>query len=119
VADTNAVSQLNDMKTLQRTWSDNAISISVQYRLDEMPAIREWLSRNYAENVKSVSFIQHSGHGFIQAPYEAISEERYKEMMSKLRCPATGVDGPQPAEDEDLLASQEAGTCTKNSCPCR
>lgn len=113
-----AIAQLQTMTRLQREWSDNAISISVQYRVAELDTIIEWLRINYNESVKSVSFIQYSGHGFRQAPFEAISAERYHSMVGALQSVAAAPVAAQPAEDDELLNSQEAGACV-GVCPLR
>ena len=80
-----AVRQLEILKTLQTQWSDNSVSVSVYYYKEELEDIKEWLKENYKTNVKSVSFMLHSDHGFDQAPYEEISEEQYKELITKIK----------------------------------
>jgi adenosylcobalamin-dependent ribonucleoside-triphosphate reductase len=75
--DMNAIDQLEVVRRLQAEWSDNAVSCTVYYRMEELPAIREYLNTNYNSNFKSISFLLHSGHGFQQAPLEEISEEEY------------------------------------------
>lgn len=111
VRDINAIKQLEYMKTLQHDWSDNAISISVQYNVDELPVIRQWLAEHYTASVKSVSFIQHCGHGFKQAPYEEITEAEYKRICGELSIDDLLPTAPQPVDDEDLLQECEKGVC--------
>lgn len=77
--DTTAIEQLEFVKRLQTDWSDNAVSCTVYYKKEELPAIKKWLKNNYNDNVKSVSFLLHSEHGFAQAPYEEITKEQYEE----------------------------------------
>ena len=77
-----AIDQLEVVRRLQAEWSDNAVSCTVYYRLEELPAIIEYLKANYCENFKSLSFLLHSGHGFDQAPLEEITEEQYYEMVN-------------------------------------
>jgi hypothetical protein len=84
-ADMSAIDQLEVVRRLQREWSDNAVSCTVYYRLEELPAIKEYLREHYADNFKSISFLLHSGHGFAQAPFEEITEEQYNELVSKTR----------------------------------
>jgi ribonucleoside-triphosphate reductase len=80
-----ALDQLEVVKTLQRDWSDNAVSCTVYYRLEELPTIKEYLKQNYSENFKSLSFLLHSGHGFDQAPYEEITKEKYDDMVANTK----------------------------------
>ena len=82
--DITAVDQLEYVKELQTNWSDNSVSCTVYYKKEELPAVKEWLRKNYASSVKSVSFLLHSDHGFDQAPLEEITKEQYEEMVSGL-----------------------------------
>jgi ribonucleotide reductase alpha subunit/intein/homing endonuclease len=80
-----AVTQLELVKQIQTVWADNAISVTVYYRKEELPEIKEWLKNNYDNSIKSVSFLLHSEHGFAQAPYEEITEEQYLSMIKNLK----------------------------------
>jgi ribonucleoside-triphosphate reductase len=83
--DMSAIQQLELVKQIQSVWSDNAVSVTVYYRKEELTEIKEWLKNNFEENIKSVSFLLHNEHGFVQAPYEEISEENYNKMSSKVK----------------------------------
>lgn len=83
--DTTAVKQLELVKELQANWSDNAVSCTVYYKKEELSEIKEWLKSNYKDNVKSVSFLLHSDHGFVQAPYEEIDQEHYDRMVKRVK----------------------------------
>lgn len=78
------IAQLERQKWLQTHWADNSVSITVYYLPEQLPAIREWLDKNYTEGVKCTSFLRHSGHGFDQAPLEAITKEQYWEMRGSV-----------------------------------
>jgi ribonucleotide reductase alpha subunit len=83
--DMSAVRQLDLVKQIQREWSDNAVSCTVYYKKEELGEIKEWLRKNYKNNIKSVSFLLHSDHGFVQAPYEEIDEKTYERLRSKTK----------------------------------
>ena len=83
--DMTAISQLETVKWLQEVWSDNSVSCTVYYRKEELPEIKKYLSKNYKNNHKSLSFLLHSDHGFKQAPYEEITKEAYDELVAKTR----------------------------------
>ena len=83
--DMQAVQQLDLMKKIQTVWSDNAVSVTVYYRQHELDEIKTWLEKNYADNIKSVSFLLHNEHGFAQAPYEEITEEEYSRGIEKIK----------------------------------
>jgi len=80
-----AIDQLELIKILQSDWADNAVSCTVYYKKEELSEIQDWLSKNYKNNIKSVSFLLHSDHGFVQAPYEEIDQDQYEKMVKKVK----------------------------------
>ena len=105
-----AVDQLEVIKRLQSEWSDNAVSVTIYYRKEELEPIKEWLRLNY-KNVKSVSFLLHNDHGFDQAPMEAITKEEF-DKMSKAVTPITSLAAIS-MEDVDIQ------DCDTGACPVR
>ena len=105
-----AIDQLEVIKRLQKEWSDNAVSVTIYYRKEELAAIKSWLKDNYV-NVKTVSFLLHNEHGFDQAPLEEISKEKYEEMSAMVK-PLVSVDGVR-FEDLDIT------DCDSGACPVR
>lgn len=79
-----AVDQLNYVKRMQTDWSDNGVSCTIYYKKEELPEIKEWLTVNYNNNLKAVSFLLHSDHGFMQPPYEEITKEQYESYASRV-----------------------------------
>lgn len=103
-----AIDQLEIVKRLQTEWSDNAVSVTVYYKLEELDAIRQWLKDNYTDNVKSCSFLLHNEHGFKQAPYEEITKEQYEELSAKV-IPIT--------KGNINLEEDYSGECANGVCP--
>lgn len=83
--DMSAIDQLETVKWLQEVWSDNSVSCTVYYRKEELPEIKKYLSKNYKNGHKSLSFLLHSEHGFKQAPLEEITKEQYDQMVANTR----------------------------------
>lgn len=108
--DMTAITQLEVVKELQNNWSDNAVSVTIYYKKEELPEIKEWLKINYNDNLKSVSFLLHSEHGFLQAPLEEITEDQYNEMV-KTTTPIVNIN---EISDETILESFE---CEGGVCP--
>lgn len=106
--DVTAIDQLETIVELQKNWSDNAVSVTIYYKKEELDGIREWLSKNYNDSLKTVSFLLHSDHGFVQAPYEEITEKEYKEMI-KGKTPITNVEISE--DDVDQLGDCAGGVC--------
>jgi ribonucleotide reductase alpha subunit len=67
-ADMTAVEQLEWVKRMQTEWADNAVSVTVYYRKEELADIQAWLEKNYDKSVKSVSFLLHADHNFPLPP---------------------------------------------------
>ena len=109
IKDTTVEEQLEVIKELQSNWSDNSVSATVSYKMEELDNIKKWLNENYNDNIKSVSFLLHNEHGFDQAPLESITKEQYEEMSAKVK-PITNCN----IEEEDIKDSFE---CVGGMCP--
>ena len=105
--DMTAVKQLELVKKMQTKWSDNSVSVTVYYHLNELEEIKEWMKENYENSLKTVSFLLHSDHGFAQAPYEEITKEQYEKRVSKLKQIANVQSGETLTELE----------CAGGACP--
>jgi len=108
--DMTAVDQLEVIKRLQAEWSDNSVSVTIYYRKEELDDIKAWLKENYV-NVKSVSFLLHSDHGFVQAPMEEISRETYE----RLKDGTTPITSLTQINMEDI----DIQDCATGACPVR
>jgi hypothetical protein len=93
----------------QTEWADNNVSVTVYYRKEELPEIKDWLSKNYTNKVKSVSFLLHSDHGFNLAPYEEITKDAYIKLKSKIKNDIIYIDKLNNLSIESLEC--EGGAC--------
>lgn len=109
-SNTKAIDQLEMIKWVQTNWSDNSVSVTVNYRKDELTEIKDWLSKNYTKNIKTVSFLLTNDHGFAQAPYEDITKEVYEDMMKKV----TPITSVEVINESDMEESQ---SCESGHCP--
>lgn len=107
--DMTAIEQLEWVASMQKDWADNAVSVTVYYRKEELEEIKSWLEKHYDKNIKSVSFLLHADHNFPLPPYEEISEEEYRKAIAKIdmsvQIQATAFD------DLDL------DNCATGACP--
>jgi hypothetical protein len=106
-----ALDQLEVIKKLQTEWSDNAVSVTIYYKKEELDGIKTWLKSNYNSNLKTVSFLLHNEHGFAQAPLEEITKEQFEELKSKVT-PILGMDSIL----EESVSSDTLG-CETGVCP--
>jgi hypothetical protein len=108
--DTTVIKQLDMVAKLQHIWSDNAVSVTAYYETPELPALKEWLKDNYEKSIKSVSFLLRDKHGFLQAPYQSITQEEYEAMAAKIT--------PLATFSEDVSGDAIAGIeCEGGACP--
>jgi ribonucleotide reductase alpha subunit len=76
--------QLDVLKMAQKHWADQSVSVTVYYKKEDIPKLKEWVATNLPY-LKSISFLCHNDHGFKQAPKEAISQEQYEKLSSKIK----------------------------------
>ncbi len=107
-----AIDQLDRQAWLQTHWSDNAVSLTCYHDKDEIDEIQEWLEENYDTGVKATSFQLHVGHGFLQAPLEEISEQRYDQISRNVK-PIVRFDNDRGNYD---IENEE---CNSGACPIR
>jgi adenosylcobalamin-dependent ribonucleoside-triphosphate reductase len=111
-ADMTAVEQLEWVKKMQTEWADNAVSVTVYYRKEELSLIKEWLENNYDNAVKSVSFLLHADHNFPLPPYEEITKETYEKLLGK-------VDFTVALQDTVGFDLLDMDDCSTGACPVR
>ncbi|CAB4135792.1 RTPR, ribonucleoside-triphosphate reductase, adenosylcobalamin-dependent [uncultured Caudovirales phage] len=110
VANMTALEQLEWVKKMQTIWADNAVSVTVYYRKEELPAVKEWLSNNYDSSVKSVSFLLHVDHNFPLPPYEEITKDQYDKVFAKL-------DFSTPIHQNAANLDIDLDDCATGACP--
>jgi len=113
-----AIDQLNLVKDLQTVWADQAVSVTVYYKKEELPQIKEWLKTHYESSIKSISFLLHSDHGFKQAPYEKISKEEYDKMVKSIK-PVAEVLKTYSMVGNTSESVAESIECSTGACPVR
>lgn len=106
-----ALDQLRLQARLQAEWADNAVSVTIYYRPEELEAIQYYLRTHWGK-IKSVSFLLHQDHGFDQAPMEAIDESQYRDMLAKVQDVTNLAQGAGVSELMDA-------DCVGGACPIR
>ena len=105
--DMSAIDQLEVVKELQTNWSDNAVSCTVYYKMEELSDIKGWLKKYYNSNIKSISFFQQKEHGFLQPPLEEVTKEQFDDLISK----TVPINNCLIEEDESYY------DCENGACP--
>jgi ribonucleotide reductase alpha subunit len=108
--DMTAVEQLEWVASMQKDWADNAVSVTVYYRKEELEEIKSWLEKHYDTSIKSVSFLLHSDHNFPLPPYEQITEEEYRKTVAK-------IDLTIPMQQNSSNLELDLDNCATGACP--
>jgi ribonucleoside-triphosphate reductase len=83
VRDDSAIQQLEIWLMYQKYWTDHKPSVTVSVREHEWLDAGAWVYRNF-EWMSGVSFLPYSEHTYVQAPYQEITEEQFKEWSVKM-----------------------------------
>ena len=76
--------QLEIAAQYQHYWADNSVSITVTFKPEEASQLQSALEM-YETRLKAVSFLKYEETGYEQAPYEAITKDRYEELAAKIK----------------------------------
>lgn len=109
-----AISQLELYKLYQTYWADHNVSNTVYVRADEWDKVGDWVYENF-DLLCGVAFLPASEHTYIQAPYEEITFEKYKELEAKS---LKSIDWTVLAmyEQEDTTVSNQTLSCSGGAC---
>lgn len=101
--------QFERQAVVQKYWADNAVSATLSFDPATERELTAKLLEEYVPQFKSTSMLAKSGHGYVQAPYEAVDESTYRALASQIR-----HDHPL-ARGGDL----EVDECASGACPVR
>lgn len=83
VADISIWEQMANVVDYQRYWADNQVSCTIKFKHEEADQIARVLE-TYEDQLKGISFLPLSNHGYAQAPYEPCSANEVAEYNSKI-----------------------------------
>jgi ribonucleoside-diphosphate reductase alpha chain len=115
-----AMDLLERIKTINKNWikpghrrgsNMHNVSATVTIKPDEWDTIGEWLFEN-KEYFTALSFLPHSDHTYVQAPFETIDEDKFNEMVKSLH----NIDLSKVIEMNDNTARQDELACSGNNC---
>lgn len=78
--DMTAIEQLELWLIYQRHWCEHKPSVTITVRDEEWPEVGAWVWKHFDE-ISGVSFLPHSNHTYVQAPYEEITQEQYESFL--------------------------------------
>lgn len=81
--DLSAQKQLEYWKTIKENYTEHNPSVTISVGDDEWIETANWLYKNW-EMLGGLSFLPRSEHIYQLAPFEEITEEKYKELIAKI-----------------------------------
>uniref|UniRef100_A0A6C0LUV5 ribonucleoside-triphosphate reductase (thioredoxin) n=1 Tax=viral metagenome TaxID=1070528 RepID=A0A6C0LUV5_9ZZZZ len=79
--------QFSLVAMMQRCYSDNSVSATIYFDKEKDGPDVEKMLAMFIPVLKSVSMLPHSGHGYVQAPYEPITVEEYETRRNAYTIP--------------------------------
>lgn len=87
------------------------VSCTVSVRGDEWKGVGDWMWEN-RNNFNGISVLPYDGGSYTQAPFEDITEEKYRELESSLQA----IDLSQIKEEEDNTDLSGEAACAGGAC---
>lgn len=82
VNDVSAIEQLEYWKKVKHMYCEHNPSVTIYVKEDEWLEVGNWVYKNFSYIV-GISFLPYTEHVYQLAPYEAITAEKYQELLSK------------------------------------
>jgi ribonucleoside-diphosphate reductase alpha chain len=95
----------------QEHWCEHKPSITVHYQPEEFLEIGAWVYKNF-DTISGLAFLPKDDHVYQQAPYEAITEEKYNELLAAM----PKVDWGQFVEGYDNTSGSQELACSAGVC---
>jgi ribonucleoside-diphosphate reductase alpha chain len=109
-ADDTAVKQLEIWLLYQKYWTDHKPSVTVSVKENEWMDVGAWVYRNF-EWISGVSFLPYADHSYVQAPFQEITEEQYKQWADKMPAKAEWGKLVEFEKKDETTGAQELA-CT-------
>jgi ribonucleoside-diphosphate reductase alpha chain len=77
--------QFSVVQMMQKHYADNCVSATIYFDKEKDGPDVEKMLAMFIPNLKSVSMLPHSGHGYQQPPYEPITFEEYEKRKSQFK----------------------------------
>jgi len=110
--DKTAIEQLENWLVYQRHWCNHKPSVTISVKDDEWMDVGAWVWK-YFDEISGISFLPHSDHSYVQAPYQECTKEEYQDLLKKT---PKDVDWLSFKEEEDNTEGSQTLACTGNAC---
>ena len=110
--DKTAIEQLENWLVYQRHWCNHKPSVTISVKDNEWMDVGAWVWK-YFDEISGISFLPHSDHSYVQAPYQECTKEEYQDLLKKT---PKDVDWLSFKEEEDNTEGSQTLACTGNAC---
>jgi ribonucleoside-diphosphate reductase alpha chain len=110
--DKSAIEQLETWLIYQRHYCEHKPSVTISVKDEEWVEVGAWVWKHFDE-ISGVSFLPHSDHSYVQAPYEDITKAEYDKMF---RMTPKQIDWSTFIEDDDNTTGAQTLACVAGSC---
>ena len=107
-----AIEQLELWLIYQRHWCEHKPSVTISVKDEEWVEVGAWVWK-YFDEVSGVSFLPHSNHTYVQAPYTDCTEAEYQEAVLLM---PTDIDWNDFIELEDNTEGAQTLACVSGVC---
>jgi len=107
-----AIEQLDLWLIYQRHWCEHKPSVTISVKDEEWVEVGAWVWK-YFDEVSGVSFLPHSNHTYVQAPYTDCTEAEYQEAVLLM---PTDIDWNDFIELEDNTEGAQTLACVSGVC---
>ena len=76
--------QMVNVVDYQRYWADNQVSCTVKFKAEEADQISKVLE-TFEDQLKGISFLPLSNHGYVQAPYEPCEASEVEQYLKQIK----------------------------------
>jgi ribonucleoside-triphosphate reductase (thioredoxin) len=113
--DMTAIEALELWLLYQREWCEHKPSVTITVKDHEWLEVGAWVYEHFDE-VSGISFLPHTDHTYMQAPYQDLTEEEYYEFINAYPQPKINWFELTEYEKEDNTVSAQTLACSSGSC---
>tara|TARA_B110000211_G_scaffold111164_1_gene129165 strand:- start:693 stop:1166 length:474 start_codon:yes stop_codon:yes gene_type:complete len=110
--DMTAIEQMENWLIYQRHWCEHKPSVTISVKDNEWMEVGAWVWE-YFDEISGISFLPHSDHTYVQAPYQDCTVEEYKELLDKT---PKNIKWDSFIETDDNTEGAQTLACTGGSC---
>lgn len=111
--DRTAIEQLEHYLMYQTHWTEHNVSVTVYVKDHEWLGVGDFVYRHFNQ-IAGVSFLPHTEHSYMQAPYQECSKADYEALLKLM--PEFDWNRLSDYEKDDTTTSAKELACTSGAC---